>query len=142
MHQGLLLLLNANKIRAFKLVQKCIDKDIWDIFKDYFTIQDYGKEARNANKSLKMPKIRTEYAHKSFCYTGGKIYNELPLKIRKIANTTEYENSLKTILVKSSTFNQLKESLEIFLSFYFIEKLEIRNFISFSLIYYFQQDTR
>ena len=55
----------------------------------------HGKETRNATNSLKMPKIRTEYARKSFYYTGAKIYNELPLKIRKITNATAYENSLK-----------------------------------------------
>eukprot|EP00794_Sanderia_malayensis_P001559 gene1559-1719_t len=87
--------LNANKIRVCKLVRKCIDKDICDIFKDHFTIQDDGKETRNANNSLKMPQIRPEYARKSFYYTGAKIYNELPPNIRKTTNTTEYENSLK-----------------------------------------------
>ena len=94
-NEGLPSVMNANKIRACKLVRKCIDKDICDIFKDYFAIQDHGKETRNATNSLKMPKIRTEYARKSFYYTGAKIYNELPLKIRKITNATAYENSLK-----------------------------------------------
>ena len=73
--------MNANKICACKLVWKCIDKDICDIFKDHFAIQDHEKETRNANNSLKMPKIRTEYARKSFYCTGAKIYNDLPLKI-------------------------------------------------------------
>ena len=41
------------------------------------------------------PKIRTEYARKYFYYTGAKVYNELPLKIRKITNATVYEKSLK-----------------------------------------------
>ena len=94
-NEGLPSVINANKIRACKLVRKCIDKDICDISKDYFAIQDHGKETRNATNSLKMPKIRTEYARKSFYYTGAKIYNELPLKIRKITNATAYENSLK-----------------------------------------------
>ena len=94
-NEGLPSAMNANNIRACKLVRKCIDKDICDIFKDYFAIQDHGKETRNATNSLQMPKIRTEYARKSFYYTGAKIYNELPLKIRKITNATAYENSLK-----------------------------------------------
>ena len=87
--------MNAKKIRACKLVRKCIDEDICDVFKDHFTIQNHGKGTRNAENSLKMTKIRTEYARKSFYYTGAKTYNELPLKIRKITNATEYEKSPK-----------------------------------------------
>ncbi|MCP4483066.1 MAG: hypothetical protein GY823_00665 [Flavobacteriaceae bacterium] len=82
--------INANKIRACKLVQKCIDKDICDIFKDYFTIQ-------NHEKCLKMPRIRTKYARKSFYYTGAKIDNKLPLKIRKATNAAEHEKNLKDL---------------------------------------------
>ena len=78
-----------------KIARKCIDKDICDTFKDHFTIQNHGKDTRNADHSLKMIKIRIEYARKSFYYTGAKIYNELPLKIRKITNATEYEKSIK-----------------------------------------------
>ena len=55
----------------------------------------HGKHTRNANNSLELPKIRTVYARKSFYYTGEKIYNEVPLKIRTITNAIEYEKSLE-----------------------------------------------
>ena len=42
-----------------------------------------------------MPRIRTEYARKSIYSTEAKIYNELPLKIRKATNAAEYEKNLK-----------------------------------------------
>ena len=49
--------MNANKIRACKRnARACIDKDICDIFKDHFAIQNHGKDTRNADHSLKMPK--------------------------------------------------------------------------------------
>ena len=67
---------NANKLRACKLVHKCIDNDICDLFKSYFTIQHHGKETRNNNNILKLPAIRTEYAHKSFYF----------MKLRSIMN--------------------------------------------------------
>ena len=91
---GLPSVMNTNKIRVCKLVRKCIDKDICHTFKDHFILQNHSKHTRNANNSLKLPKIRTEYARKSLYYTGAKIYNDLPLKIRSIANATEYEKSL------------------------------------------------
>ena len=56
-----------------------------------------------------MPKIRTEYARKSFYYTGATIYNELPLKIRKIKNATEYEKSLKDCFSLMEHFTELNE---------------------------------
>ena len=58
-NEGLPSVMNANKIRARKLVCKCIDKDICGIFKNHFSIQNHGKETRNANNSLQMPIVRT-----------------------------------------------------------------------------------
>ena len=112
-NEGLPSVMNANKIRACKLVRKCIDKDICDIFKDYFAIQGHGKETKNATNSLKMPKIRTEYAWKSFYYTGAKIYNELPLKIMLL----HMRIALKTILVKSHTLISSKNHCKYFYPF-------------------------
>ena len=82
--------MTSYQIRVCKPVRKCIDKDI---IKDHFIVQSHGKHTGNASKSLKVPKTRTEYARKSFSYTGKKIYNDLPLKIRT-ANVTEYEKNL------------------------------------------------
>jgi hypothetical protein len=42
--QHLISAVNANKLRACKLVRKCIDNDICDIFKNYFTVQQHGRE--------------------------------------------------------------------------------------------------
>ena len=70
-------------------IRKCIDKDMCDMFQDHFMVQNHGEHTRNAKNSLKLPKIRTEYARNSLYCTGTKIYNDLPLKIRTIANATE-----------------------------------------------------
>eukprot|EP00794_Sanderia_malayensis_P014738 gene14738-16273_t len=75
---------NANKIHACKLVRKCIDKDICDTFQGYFQINDHKMQTRNNQCLVKLPKIKTEYARKSFRFMGAKTYNELPLDIRKI----------------------------------------------------------
>jgi len=58
-------------------------------------IQEILTTVRNCQK------IRTEYAHKSFHYTGTKIYNDLPLKISTIANAAEYERSLNAYYKKT-----------------------------------------
>ena len=56
-----------------------------------------------------MPKVRNEYAHKYFYYNGAKVYNQLPLKIRKIADDAKYEKSLTDNFNQTKHSNQLKE---------------------------------
>ena len=86
---------NANKIHACKLVRKCIDKDICDTFQGYFQINDHKMQTRNNQCLVKLPKIKTEYARKSFRFMGAKIYNELPVDIRKTESFNAYEQHLK-----------------------------------------------
>ena len=85
---------NPNKLRAWKLERRCIDNDVCDLFKSYFTVQHHGKETRNNNNILKLPAIRTEYARKSFYFMGAKIYNELPIELRRIENNQDFENKV------------------------------------------------
>ena len=85
---------NANKLRACKLVRKCIDNNVCDLFKSYFTVQHHGKEMRNNDNILKLPAIRTEYARKSFYFMGAKIYNELPIELRRIEHNQDFEKKV------------------------------------------------
>ncbi len=86
---------NANKIHACKLVRKCIDKDICDTFQGNFHINDHKMQTRNNQGLIKLPKIKTEYARKSFRFMGAKIYNKLPLDIRQTESFNAYEKHLK-----------------------------------------------
>ena len=38
--------------------------------------------------------VKTEYARRSFYYMGAKVYNELPLEIRKAESTNDFEKQL------------------------------------------------
>ena len=73
--------INANKMRACKLIRKCLCKDICEHFQNYFTLIEHEKETRSNNCSRRLPRIKKEYARKSFLYMGAKVYNELPLDI-------------------------------------------------------------
>ena len=86
---------NANKICACKLVRKCIDKDISDTFEGYLEINDHKMRTRNIQCLVKLPKITTEYARKSFRFMGARIYNELPISICKTESLNAYEQHLK-----------------------------------------------
>ena len=61
----------------------------------FFTLQEHERQTRNNNYTLKLPRIKTEYARKSFMFMGTKVYNELPLELRKIENYKEFENQFK-----------------------------------------------
>ena len=71
------------------------EQNSFQFVNDFFIVQDHEKVTRNTQNSVKLPFIKTEYARKSFYFTGAKIYNELPLEIRKITNLTEFKKRLK-----------------------------------------------
>ena len=93
--QKLMSAINANKMRACKLVRKCLDKDICEHFQNYFTLIEHDKETRNNNCTLRLPSIKKEYARKSFLCMGAKVYNELPLDIRQTEIYKKFVEKLK-----------------------------------------------
>ena len=90
-----MLVINANKMRACKLVRKCFDKDICGHFQNYFTLIEHEKETRNNNCTLRLPNIKREYTRKSFLYMGAKVYYELPLDIRQTKTNKEFVEKIK-----------------------------------------------
>ena len=60
------LVVNANNIRACKLVRKCIDKRSYEAFQRYFSTNDHTARTRNHQSLLKIPKIKTKSARISF----------------------------------------------------------------------------
>ena len=61
------------KKKACKLVRKCLDNELCYHFDGYFQINEHGKNTRNRNLLLKLPKINLEFGKKSFMYQGAKI---------------------------------------------------------------------
>ena len=53
--------MNANRIRACKLVRKCIDKDICDVFLGNCNINDHTMRTTSYQSLLKIPKNQTEF---------------------------------------------------------------------------------
>ena len=88
--------INVNKIRACKIVRKCLNNDIYEHFKLTILLCKIlvNMHTRNNRHLLRLPIIRTEYARRSFYYMGAKVYNELPLEIRKAESTNDFEKQL------------------------------------------------
>ena len=86
---------NANKTRACKMVRKCLDKQTCEQLQIHFTLQYHERHTRNDNHTVKIARIKTEFARKSFMFMDANVYNELPLELRKVENYKEFEKQLK-----------------------------------------------
>ena len=70
--------------QVLSMVLKCLrhefDHNVLDL---YFDNLKHNKNTRNNKFSLKLPPIKLEIARASFYFGGVKIFNKLPLEIRK-----------------------------------------------------------
>jgi len=68
---------------AVKTVKKCLDKGTSSNFHEYFTINAHKISTRNQNTLLKIPKVKLEFTKSGFFFQGVKLFNPLPVEIRK-----------------------------------------------------------
>lgn len=86
---------NMIEMRACNFIRRCLDNDVCENFKNYFTKTNHTRNTRNNRNSLKLPNLRLEYARGAFCYTGAHIYNTLPLDIRKCESYNIFKSQLR-----------------------------------------------
>ena len=86
---------NLAKRQLCVLVRNCLDESLPENFQGYFDLLQHSLNTRNNNASLKLPKVRTEYGKRSVKFIGSKIYNDLPICIRKETNFIRFRNDLK-----------------------------------------------
>ena len=84
--------------KACKTVRQCIDKYICTNFHQYFQIHEHNFNTRNKGYSVKIPKVKLEFARQSFYFLGAKIYNDMPIGIR------QEQNYYKFLLLLSEHF--------------------------------------
>ena len=80
--------------QACSTVRKCITGNVCSPFKNYFKVNTHVRVTRNNNCSINLPKIKLEIGRQSFYYQGCRLYNELPLEIRK---EEDYKNFIKKL---------------------------------------------
>jgi len=49
-----------------------------------------SNNTRNSNRLIRLPQVKLESAKKSFHFSGGSEYNNLPLQIRNAKSTKEF----------------------------------------------------
>ena len=86
---------NLRNRHACTFTRKCLSGDICENFQSYFRVQNHQINTRNNKCMLILPKMRTEFAKRSAEYMCSKIYNELPLDVRKEENFNKFKFLVK-----------------------------------------------
>ena len=86
-------------IKSCEFVRNCLDENTCRNFQYYFDKAEHGKFTRNCKYMVKLPKIKLEYCRNSFFYMGAKLYNELPLTVRKMEKLDEFKKHLKEFAI-------------------------------------------
>ena len=88
-------ILDCGKRRACKFVQDVLLGNVKPPFSDYFTVANTKANTRNKNLFVHVPKVKLEYGKRSFRFMGAKIFNDLPINIRKKYKDTNFKDLLK-----------------------------------------------
>ena len=62
---------------------------------EMFTNTDTDYTLRNNENKLQLPKPRTDYLKRSFCYDGAAVWNKLPENIRTTSSLSVFRKKLK-----------------------------------------------
>ena len=73
---------NLEKRERALLVKICLCKESNEEFNNYFKLFKHKYKTRNNSKSIKLPPTKLELAKQGFYFSGGVLYNSLPIEIR------------------------------------------------------------
>ena len=82
------------KKQKLKLMFKILNDQSPEYLKGLFMpfSTDYG--LRNSDNKLALPKPRTDFLKRSFCYSGAQLWNSLPSNVRAIRSFTKFKNKI------------------------------------------------
>ena len=63
------------------LVKSCLCRESHEEFNNYFNLIEHKYKTRNNSKSIKLPPVKLELAKQGFYFSGGVLYNSLPIEI-------------------------------------------------------------
>ena len=72
---------NLAKRERVLLVKSCLCKESNEEFNNYFKLIEHKYKTRNNSKSIKLPPVKLELAKQGFYFSGGVLYNSLPVEI-------------------------------------------------------------
>ena len=83
----------ANRERVL-LVKSCLCKESNEEFNNYLKLTEDKDETRNNSKSIK-PHVKLELAKQGFYFSGGVLYNSLPIEIRDTDGYGKFKELVK-----------------------------------------------
>ena len=94
-------LCTRRKKQKLKLMFKALNDQSPEYLKGLFMpfSTDYG--LRNSDNKLALPKPRTDFLKRSFCYSGAQLCNSLPSNVRAIRSFTKFKNKIDRQLSSS-----------------------------------------
>jgi hypothetical protein len=91
-------ILNSIKKEALILVKRSLENATCSNFEGYFKIHQHTKSTRNHGHLVALPKVKLELGKQSFKYSGAKLFNDLPLSIRKAESLSLFEKEVSAFL--------------------------------------------
>ena len=76
------------------LVFKILNGKAPTYLQDLFSVRGTGHNIRNSEMRLNVPRPRTDYMKKSFCYSGAVLFNSLPQNIRKCQSLPQFKKAI------------------------------------------------
>ena len=80
------------------LMYKTINKLTPEYLQNLFSFRSTNYNLRNAEMKLNLPKPRTEYLKRSFCYSGARLWNTLPHSARTANSLRHFKNEINRFL--------------------------------------------
>ena len=90
---------NFLKKKACLFVFDCLKGNVCSPFKDYFNLLIHDFNTRNSGTTIALPKVKLDFARKSFYFLGASAFNSLPLKIKQISCRILFRESLDQFFV-------------------------------------------
>ena len=93
--QSLPKIINLIKKQTCVVVKKILQNECCSNFESYFQSIDHTINTRNNGFLLHLPKTRLEFGKKAFKFEGAKVFNSLPLAIRKENYVRKFKRDVK-----------------------------------------------
>eukprot|EP00112_Aurelia_sp_Birch-Aquarium-sp1_P005543 Seg1632.4 transcript_id=Seg1632.4/GoldUCD/mRNA.D3Y31 product="hypothetical protein" protein_id=Seg1632.4/GoldUCD/D3Y31 len=92
---GFMTIFIQKKFKADLLIFKCLQGTTIANFASYGDRINHNYGTRGNKATLRIPKVRTEAAKKSFWFQGPSCYNQLPIDIRSLESIVVFKHRLK-----------------------------------------------
>ena len=89
-------LVESGKRKVSCFVHDVLKRKTCETLQGYYKLRATGVNTRNNESMLVIPTVKLDYARKSIKFMGAKIFNELPLHVRKKCLDDNFKNIIRT----------------------------------------------